>query len=226
MENPALSQRLETLVRPTSLQASATALLLIDLQYGCADEAYGSCAKLVAASAEGRAIVDYFLQRVRTIVIPAVVRLQDHFRACNAEIIFVRIQSLTVDGRDRSRQHKQVGLHFAPGSREAEVLQAIAPRPDEIVLAKTGTSAFNTTNLPYLLHNLGITTLVMGGVITSGCVELNARDASDLGFEVILVEDACAAWTESIHEAALRRLSVSYGTVCAAAEVIAWLSGN
>ena len=171
----------------------------------------------------GQQIVKQYLSRIENTVIPAVQKMQKIFRKLNSEVIFIRIESLTLNGRDRSRQYAKLGIHFPPGSQETKILNPIKPESDEIILSKTSTSAFNSTNLNYILRNLGIKTLVIGGVISSGCVELNVRDACDLGFDVIVVEDACAAWTDDIHQDAMHRLSVSYGVVTSSEEVISRL---
>lgn len=207
------------------LSPHSTALLLIDMQNGCADTRYGSCARL-SQTTEGKVILDYFLDRVFNTVVPSIQQLQKAFRDASVEIIFVRIASLTEDGRDRSRQYKKLGIHYPPDSHATQILDPIRPSPGEIVLSKTSTSAFNSTNLPYILRNIGIQTLVVGGVITSGCVELNVRDACDQGFDVVLVEDACAAWTPAMHEEAVHRMDVSYGVASSCEEVIARFRGD
>jgi hypothetical protein len=66
------------------------------------------------------------------------------------------IESLTADGRDRSLDYKISGFHVPKGSWDAQVLDAIAPTADEIVLPKTSSSAFISTNLDTVLRNLGV----------------------------------------------------------------------
>ncbi len=68
---------------------------------------------------------------------------------------------------------------------------------------------------------MGITTLVIGGVVTNVCVETTARDASDLGYGVILVDDACAAHSPEIHEAALLSFQGPFGRVRTTHDVVA-----
>src|SRR5205085_6742587 len=89
------------------------------------------------------------------------------------------------------------------GSREAAVLDEIAPQGDEIVLHKTAGGVFSSTEIDYLLHNLGIETLIITGVVTNGCVETAVRDAADRSYKVILVPDACAAFSQELHDNAL-----------------------
>lgn len=68
----------------------------------------------------------------------------------------------------------------------------VAPRPVETVIAKHFANAFRETDLAAVLKTLGVKTLVICGMQTHMCVEAAVRHAADLGYEVILVEDACA----------------------------------
>lgn len=181
------------------------ALLVIDMQYLDAHPQYGLVARL---KAQGRNdAYKYYVERLG-IIVPNIQRLLDAFRRGRLEVIYTVIESLTRDGRDRSLEHKRLGLLAPPGSKEAQVLEEIAPADDEIVLKKTCGSVFNSTPLHYILGNLGIRTLVVCGVVTSGCVESAVRDASNLSYEVVVVEDACAVYSPEIHDAAIYIMGV------------------
>jgi nicotinamidase-related amidase len=131
--------------------------------------------------------------------------------------------SMTRDGRDRSPEHKALDMHAAPGSQDAEFLPEIAPVGDEIVFSKTAGGVFSSTNIHYVLRNLGIQTLVACGVSTAGCVEGAVRAARDLGYDVVVVEDACAAWTEALHVGAIHVMREVFAKIKRADEVIAAL---
>ena len=60
-------------------------------------------------------------------------------------MIYTVIENLTRDGRDRSLDYKISGIFVAKGLWEAKVVDAIAPADDDIVLAKTSSSLFNST---------------------------------------------------------------------------------
>jgi nicotinamidase-related amidase len=81
---------------------------------------------------------------------------------------------------------------------------------------------FASTGLARTLRHLGIETLVIGGVATNVCVEVTVRHAVDLGYQVILVDDACAAYSTERHEAALLNFQ-GFGWVRVADEVLALL---
>jgi nicotinamidase-related amidase len=202
-----------------SLEQHRTALLVIDLQYLDAAEGYG-----VFASAEKSGVPheaqEYYFKRLHHVILPNVRRLQDTFRDLGLEVIHTRIQSLTRDGRDRSPGHKRLGLHAAPGSKEAEFLPEVAPKGDEIVINKTASGVFNASSIEYLLRNLDITGLFVCGVYTNECVSTTVRDASDRGFYTTLIRDACATVTPELHNATIRTLKDRYCRVLTADEAV------
>lgn len=197
---------------------SDTALLVIDMQYGDAHRGYGSVRRRFDRG-EGDAI-SYYIDRIEQLVVPNIRRLEDAFRAARMEVIHTRIRSYTQDGRDRSRQHKELDILWPPGSKEAEILDEVAPTGDEIVVDKTCGGVFNSTPLDYILRNLGIETLVVTGVVETGCVESAIRDASDKGYRVILPEDATATWSPELHRAARRLLDEIFCKVVTTEDVL------
>jgi nicotinamidase-related amidase len=133
-------------------------------------------------------------------VLPNVRRLQDAFRTHELEVVHIRIQSLTRDGRDRSTGHKRLKLLATPGSKESEFIESVAPCGDEIIVNKTASGVFSSTNLHYVLKNMGVSSLFIVGVYTNECVETTIRDACDLGYLVTMVEDCCTTVTPELHE--------------------------
>jgi ureidoacrylate peracid hydrolase len=113
------------------------------------------------------------------------------------------IASHTLDGRDLSLDYKISNMFCHKGSRDAQVLEEIAPRGDEIVLPKTSSSVFISTNLHYILGNLGIRQLIITGALTDQCVDSAVRDACDLGYLVTVPTDACATQSRVRHENSL-----------------------
>jgi nicotinamidase-related amidase len=83
------------------------------------------------------------------------------------------------------------------------VLDAIAPRQDELVICKTSSSLFNSTNFAYLMRNMGKDTLIVVGVQTDQCVDHTVRDGADLGFRMICVTDASTTDSQERHVDAL-----------------------
>ena len=113
-------------------------------------------------------------------------RLQAGCRKAGVEVMYTLIRNLTKDGRDRSLDYKITGFSVPPGSWDGEVIDAIKPLDDEIVIPKTVSNVFCSTNIDYILRNLGTQYLVISGVVTDQCVEGAVRDACDLGYLVTL----------------------------------------
>lgn len=193
----------------TNLTNRDTALLCIDMQYLDAADGFGVFrdADNSPVSPEGR---DYYFRRLKKQVFPNVHNLQNCFRAHGLEVIHVRIQSLTHDGRDRGKGHKRLELHAAPNSAEACFIEEVAPVGDEIIINKTASGVFSSTNINYVLKNLGINALYVVGVYTNECVETTIRDACDLGYLVTMVEDCCATVTQDLQDASIKVLKDRY----------------
>ncbi|MCG8405438.1 MAG: cysteine hydrolase [Phycisphaerales bacterium] len=185
------------------------ALLCIDMQYLDAARGYGVFEDAQKAGVP-IAAQEYYFDQLDRVVLPNVRRLQDFFRANDLEVIHIRIQSLTRDGRDRSSGHKRLGLHAAPGSKEAEFLEPVAPQGDEIVINKTTSGAFTSTILAYVLSNLDIRALYVTGVYTDECISTTVRDACDYGYFVTLVSDGCATVTEERQDFTIGSLKDRY----------------
>ena len=120
------------------------------------------------------------------------------------EVTYTVIESLTADGRDRSLDYKITGFNVPKGSWEAHVIEPLAPAADEIVFPKTSSSVFISTNIDYVLRNLGVRSLIIAGVLTDQCVDSAVRDACDLGYLVSVPTDACATLTQERHDWSLR----------------------
>ena len=218
MPNPLLK-----LIKPlpeVHLKRKNTALLIVDMQYLDAHKDYGIFINARKKGA-GQAL-DYYRDRLE-IIVPNIARLQKVFRQKKMEVIQTKIESLTLDGRERSKGHKAKGIFAPKGSKDGEILRELKPRENEIVLPKTASGVFNSTAIDQILRNLGIENLIVTGVVTNNCVENAVRDACDRGYAVLLVEDGCAAVTEELHAAAVRAMKDHFAKVKSTAEVIGLL---
>ncbi|MDE0695636.1 MAG: cysteine hydrolase, partial [Boseongicola sp.] len=95
----------------------------------------------------------------------------------------------------------------------------------EIVLPKSSSSVFISTNVDYVLHNLGVKQLVISGLLTDQCVESAIRDACDLGYLVTQVTDACLTHTQDRHDNSLSAIK-GYCRQVTTAELVAELEGK
>ena len=133
----------------------------------------------------------YFHKQLVNQVIPNQVKLVSAARAKNIEVLHTVIESLTIDGRDRSVDHKLSGMNIPKGSDGANLIDELNTQSDEIILPKTSSGVFNSTNIDYVLRNLDIRFLIIFGVVTDQCVDMAVRDAADRGYLVTMVSDAC-----------------------------------
>lgn len=202
-----------------SLRTHHTAMLVIDVQYLDAARGHGVFADMEKSGVPPEA-AEYYFDRLDHTVLPNIRKLQDAFRANDLEVIHTRIQSLTRDGRDRGPGHKRLNLHAPPGSKEAEFIDMVAPVGDEIIINKTASGVFASTNLEYVLRNMGITGLFICGVYTNECVDTAIRDACDLGFHTTLIDDACATVTPALHNATINTIRDRYARVLSTDEAV------
>lgn len=188
--------------RDSAYEPGATALLLVDLQRIWIEP--GLDPHRPAGSNEP------FQAQLDGVVVPNATRLLHAARAARIEIVHTIIRSATRDGRDRSLDHKLSDIHVPPDAPEGDVIAPLWPRPDEIVLPKTSSGVFNSTNLDYLLRNLGVRFLIVAGIVTDQCVDMAVRDGADRGYLVTCVHDACATYTAARHATAL----AAFGGYC------------
>jgi ureidoacrylate peracid hydrolase len=190
------------LSREVEIEPAHTALLFVDVQnYNCTWEG-GEYAHLDHAEKEQRH--GDFFRALRDIALPNMVALQRACRSARIEVTYTVIESLTSDGRDRSLDYKISGFNVPKGSRDAKVVDELTPLADEMVFPKTSSSVFISTNIDYVLRNLGTRYLIIAGCLTDQCVDSAVRDACDLGYLVTVPTDACVTVSADRHESSLR----------------------
>jgi len=180
---------MNTLSREVPIDPAHAVLLIIDVQNYCIGAKAGKS--------------EYFRQRLRDTVLPNIRRLQTACRRAGIEVVYSVIENMTRDGRDRSLDYKISGIDVPLGSKNAHVLEEIAPANEEMIFRKTSSSVFISTNIDYVLRNLGVRSLLVAGLMTDQCVESAVRDACDLGYLVTLVTDACTTDTAERHRQSL-----------------------
>jgi len=210
-----------TLTRNLPLIPTQSALLFIDVQNFSADRQGAEFAGLTDAQFEEK---HGWLFRQLETVIPNMQRLQRACRKAAVEVMYTTIESLTLDGRDRSLDYKITGFNVAKGSWDGKVIDQIAPNGDEIVLPKSSSSVFVSTHIDYVLRNLGVKQLVISGLLSDQCVESAIRDACDLGYLVTQVTDACTTETQARHDNSLATIK-GYCRQVTTDQLIAELAG-
>jgi biuret amidohydrolase len=203
------------------LDPDRTALLLIDVQNTYVERPAREDVPEAERAEWDR--WDPFHQRMRDVVLPTVQRLQTAFRSQGRDVLHARIACLTQDGRDRSLSQRRPGFNnlLLPKDEHAsQIAPAVAPQPDEIVVTKTTDSALTGTNLRLVLHNMGIYHVVVAGIFTDQCVASTVRSLADESFDVVLIEDGCAAISQELHEHELTIINNIYCQVVSADDVL------
>ncbi len=124
---------------------------------------------------------------------------------------------------------------FLPGTRGADIHDSVAHFEGEPLVQKHFPNSFRETNLLELLSGWGVERVIITGMMTHMCVDATARAAADLGFQVVVVADACATRTltygetaipaDHVHKAFLAALK-SYGKVLTLEETISQLAAE
>ncbi|CAI8842395.1 cysteine hydrolase family protein [Pseudomonas sp. IT-P294] len=147
----------------------------------------------------------FVLENIDTVVANTAALL-DTARLAQVPVIFTRHIN-QADGSDMPRGEPRATdggpSSYRAGTRQVQILERLAPRPEEWVLDKSRYSAFHRTDLDARLNALGIDTLTITGVLTDVCVLSSVFDAFALGYHIRLVSDACTTTTQSGHHSAL-----------------------
>ncbi|KGJ03859.1 cysteine hydrolase [Paracoccus versutus] len=115
------------------------------------------------------------------------------------------------------------GPIFVPGSKGAEINDAVLPQGDEPVVTKNFPNSFRETGLDGMLKEKGIEEVVVVGAMSHMCVDATTRAANDLGYHTTTIHDACATRdlefngvttpAAQVHAAYMAALAFLYGEV-------------
>jgi ureidoacrylate peracid hydrolase len=188
--------------RDIEIVPAHTTLLFVDVQkYNCTWE--GS-EYLGLSDTEKESRYGYFFRTLKEQALPNMMLLQQACRRAGIEVMYTVIESMTADGRDRSLDYKITGFNVPKGSPDAHMVDELAPAADEMVITKTSSSVFMSTNIDYVLRNLETRFLIISGCLTDQCVDSAVRDACDLGYLVTVPTDACLTLSQERHDWSLR----------------------
>jgi biuret amidohydrolase len=109
------------------------------------------------------------------------------------------------------------------GTPAVEVIDDVAPLPDEPVVRGQAANGFDRTELDTMLRLARVDNLVFAGIATDVAVESTVRAASDLGYRTVVVSDACTADTEEAHAHSLAAIQKWFGETLAADEILSAL---
>ena len=115
------------------------------------------------------------------------------------------------------------GVPLAEYAADVELHEAIAPVEGEMIITKYRAGPFSTTALDVTLREMGVDTLVVMGVATSGCVLSTVRWAVDVNYKFIVVSDACSDADPEVHRVLTEKVYPRQGTVMTTDQFLAAL---
>lgn len=104
-----------------------------------------------------------------------------------------------------------MGRFLIRGEQGHDICPELYPVPGEPIIDKPGRGAFAYTDFELLLRIKGIKNLVLTGVTTDVCVSSTMREASDRGFDCLVVENGTAATKSELHNAVHESLALEGG---------------
>jgi nicotinamidase-related amidase len=124
-------------------------------------------------------------------------------RAAGIPVIYVRISFRPghpeISPRNKTFAARAASGTFDDGSEATQIDPAIAPQPGDLVVTKRRVSAFTGSDLEVLLRGLGVGTLVLAGIATSGVVLSTLRQAADLDYRLVVLADGCLDADHEVH---------------------------
>ena len=114
----------------------------------------------------------------------------------------------------------QSGESLIKGTKGVEIFAELRPRKGEKIVWKHRYSAFYNTDLEIYLRGLGVTDLIITGVLTNVCCESTARDAFFRDFRIFFVADATASSEPEFHVASLKNLAYAFAYITTTEEIL------
>jgi gluconolactonase len=113
---------------------------------------------------------------------------------------------------------------FMRGTWGAENPDEIKPLPGDLIIENYNTSAFSYTNLDQILRTNKIECLFLVGLATTFVVNSTARYGAELGYDITVLEDCCASFTDEMHDFEIAHVLLQFGDICKSSDFIAALS--
>ena len=212
---------------------SKTALVILDMQRYFT-EPHHAFARAAGELAEGG--TDWYFSRVEENVIPNIRSLLSIFRRSAWPVFYTEFGYHRHDGADMpswarrlndySRSRFNAPMFPAFTETHSRIDDRVKPQPHETVLRKTTSGAIASSSLEQILRVQGITHVIITGVVTAFCVSQTARELADRDFDVAIISDGCASFTQAGHVAALTAFSGAYGWALSTEQIIQILTAR
>jgi biuret amidohydrolase len=209
-----------TFIPPVTLDRERLALVIVDMQYldASPDEGFGAAMEVIEPGSMG-----FFNQRLEGQVVPGIARLVAGFRERGLPIVYVLVGSDYRDLRDLPRRHREwirtierasgVEDILWSGNPSYRVREEFPPQPEDTIVKKTAFGAFTSSTLDETLRSMGIEQLLVTGIATNCCVSTTIRDAADIGYSVVVVEECTGDYDRVTHETAIKGLFFNFARI-------------
>jgi nicotinamidase-related amidase len=209
-----------TYIPPVVPDQDRLGLVIVDMQYNDASPDHGFG---LALSRLEPGSMDFFNERNEEVVVPGIARLVQGFRDRGLPIIYVCVGSEYRDLRDLPERHRewirsiesQSGVEdiLWSGNSAYAVRSEFAPHDGDTIVRKTAFGAFTSSTIDETLRSMELKQLVVAGIATNCCVSTTVRDAADLGYACVIVEECTADYDQVTHETAIRGLYFNFARV-------------
>lgn len=182
------------------------AIIVVDMTYGFVDDAYPKgCSKTGWPA------------------VAAIQELLDKGRQAGVPVFFSKgAHATTATERGRWKSEKTFEQETVD-PREYQIVEELSPRAGEVMITKTFPSAFFGTSLASMLVFHNIDTLIVTGMVTSGCVRATVVDAFSYNFMVVIPEECVGDRGLVSHKVSLFDMHMKYADVVSLSEVIGYL---
>ena len=167
--------------------------------------------------------MDYFNERNEGQVVPGIARLVKEFRARELPIVYVCVGSEYRDLRDMPARHREWIRRIESESGVEDILWAqnpayavrreFQPQDEDTIVKKTAFGAFTSSTMDETLRSMGLAQIVVVGIATNCCVSTTVRDAADLGYGVVIVEECTGDYDQTTHDVAIRGLYFNFARI-------------
>jgi nicotinamidase-related amidase len=148
-------------------------------------------------------------------------------RAAGVPVVYVRV-AFRPGGPEMSPKNRIFAALAGSDAMDesgpaTQIHPAVAPDPGEVLVTKRRVSAFSGSDLDVVLRAIGVDSLVLAGIATSGVVLSTLRQAADLDFGLTVLEDGCADADPEVHRVLMEKVFPRQASVRTAAE---WIDGR
>lgn len=175
---------------------ATSALLVMDVQAGIVDRVPGGAGPLLGALDRATAAA----------------------RSAGLAVIYVRIGfrpgAPEISARNRTFSVLATSGGMGLDDPATQIHRAVAPRPQDLVVLKKRVSAFVGSDLTVVLRSLGVDSLVLTGIATSGVVLSTLRQAADADYGLTVLADGCADSDPEVHRVLLEKVFPRQAEVC------------